>query len=82
MNKEIFETKKEALMNFAKEILSHPDVSAQDKISLNKLIELLNIYFFENRLKQKGLLSHTIIDSLELDYTIGKEFIKFDNDIM
>lgn len=81
MNREIFVERKESLTNLIKESLAKTDISEQDRISLTKLLELLNQYSFENRLQQKGLLSHTIIDSLELDYSLGEKFIKFDNDI-
>lgn len=81
MNKEIFVEKKESLINLIKESLIKTDISEQDRISLTKLLELLNQYSFENRLQQKGLLSHTIIDSLELNYSLGEKFIKFDNEI-
>lgn len=81
MNREIFVERKESLINLIKKSLAKTDISEQDRISLTKLLELLNQYSFENRLQQKGLLSHTIIDSLELDYSLGEKFIKFDNDI-
>jgi hypothetical protein len=81
MNREIFIERKESLTNLIKESLAKTDISEQDRISFIKLLELLNQYSFENRLQQKGLLSHTIIDSLELDYSLGEKFIKFDNDI-
>jgi hypothetical protein len=81
MNREIFSEKKQNLINLIKDNLIKIEISEQDKISLSKLLEILNLYSFENRLQKKGLLSHTIIDSLELDYTLGEKFIKFDNDI-
>ena len=81
MNKEIFVKRKESLTSLIKESLAQTGISEQDKVSLIKLLELLNQYSFENRLQQKGLLSHTIIDSLELEYSLGEKFIKFDNDI-
>jgi len=81
MNREIFDERKADLVNLIKVSLATTYISEQDRISLMRLLELLNQYSFENRLYQKGLLSHTIIDSLELDYSIGEKFIKFDNDI-
>jgi hypothetical protein len=42
---------------------------------------LIDQYSYENRLQQKGLLSHSIIDSLKLDYSLGEKFINFDNEI-
>ena len=81
MTKETFIEKKQNLINTVITILSKEDASREDRIALNTLLELLNGYSYENRLQKKGLLSHTIIDSLELDYTLGEKFIKFDNDI-
>ncbi|QEH42244.1 hypothetical protein [Chitinophaga sp. XS-30] len=81
MNREIFDERKADLINLIKVSLATTYTSEQDRTSLMRLLELLNQYSFENRLYQKGLLSHTIIDSLELDYSIGEKFIKFDNDI-
>lgn len=82
MDRKIFVERKESLTNLIKESLVKTDVSEQDRISLTKLLEIFNQYSFENRLQKKGLLSHTIIDSLELDYSLGEKFIKFDNDII
>jgi hypothetical protein len=81
MNRDIFLERKENLINLITASLAKTDISEQDKISLSKLLEILNQYLFENRLQKKGLLSHTIVDSLELDYALGEKFIKFDNDI-
>lgn len=81
MNKEIFIKRKQNLIKLIEDTLTKMEICEQDKISLNKLLEILNQYSFENRLQKKGLLSHTIIDSLELDYFLGENFIKFDNEI-
>jgi hypothetical protein len=81
MSREIFIERKQNLINLINDNLIKIEVPEQDKISLSKLLEILNQYSFENRLQKKGLISHTIIDSLELDYTLGEKFIKFDNDI-
>ncbi|WP_066440677.1 hypothetical protein [Chryseobacterium sp. CCH4-E10] len=81
MNKEIFIKRKQNLINLIADTLTKMEICEQDKISLNKVLEVLNEYSFENRLQKKGLLSHTIIDSLELDYPQGEKFITFDNEI-
>lgn len=81
MNREIFDERKADLINLIRDSLATTDISEQDRTSLIKLLELLHLYSFENRLYRKGLLSHTIIDSLELDYSIGEKFLKFDNEI-
>lgn len=81
MNREIFDKRKTDLINLIKVSLSTTYISEQDKTSLMRLLELLNQYSFENRLYRKGLLSHTIIDSLELGHSIGEKVVKFDIDI-
>jgi hypothetical protein len=81
MKREVFLERKNDLVDLVNSILAKNDIGEQDKISLNTLLDLLNLYSYENRLGQKGLLIHTIIDSLELDYSLGKQFINFDNDI-
>ena len=47
----------------------------------NRLLSILKDYAFQDRFKMKGTLTHTIIDSLNLDYSIAAEFLKFDEDI-
>ena len=79
MKREVFFKRKKDLVEMVNSILAKKDICEQDKISLSKLIDLLNLYSYENRLQKKGLLSHTIIDSLELDYSLGEKFINFDN---
>lgn len=81
MDREIFVRRKDNLAHLIKERLAKKDLSEPDRRSFIELLKLLNLYSFENRLEQKGLLSHTIIDSLELDYSFGDQFIRFDNDI-
>lgn len=81
MRKEDFNKRKENLLQFVKEMSNKSDLNNTDKTSLNKLIHIVGEYNFENRLEIKGLISRTIIDSLELDYSIGEKFIEFDNSI-
>jgi len=81
MDREIFVEKKNGLINFIDESMARIDISELDKCALIKLLALINKYTFENRLQQKGLLSHTIVDSLELDYYLAEKFINFDDAI-
>lgn len=80
MNKQEFIELKERLLHIINEQLRKKNRDCE-KSGLLKLIEILNEYSFDNRLQKKGLLSHTIIDSLEIDFSIGEIIIKFDNDI-
>lgn len=80
MDKIIFGSKKEELINLITECLDRSDTSKQNKIALIKLLELLKYYSFENRLEKKGLLAHAVVDSLD-DYSIGEKVIEYDNNI-
>lgn len=82
MDKTVFSQSKNDLINFIKAILEKKELSTENRSSCNILSALLAEYSYENRLEKKGLLTHTIIDSLELDYSIGEKFIEFDNRIM
>jgi len=81
MNKKSFIERKESLISLIEENLAKTHISEQDRMSFIKLLTSLNQYSFEIRLQQKGLLSHTVIDSLDLDYSLAEKFIQFDNDI-
>ncbi|NOU62358.1 hypothetical protein [Marinifilum caeruleilacunae] len=81
MKKEDFIKQKENLLVFVTKVSKTKELKESDKISLVKLTAILNEYTFENRIEIKGLLSRIIIDSLELDYSIGEKFIEFDNNI-
>jgi predicted ArsR family transcriptional regulator len=78
MEAEIFIKRKKELIN---QYSNLDQVSKQNQEALKKLLEILNEYSFENRLQMKGTLSHTIIDSLDLDATLGEKFMKFDDTI-
>lgn len=81
MNEALFNKTKKELMDLIHSYLNENNTTRTNKIEFTKILEILNQYTFENRLQKKGLLSHTIIDSLELDYYIGEKFIIFDNNI-
>jgi len=81
VTKETYLEKKQHLVNQVLVLLNNIELNFQDKSSLNLILRLLDDYTYENRLQKKGLLSHTIIDSMELNYDIGEKIIKFDNDI-
>jgi hypothetical protein len=81
MSKETFLEKKEELIFLINELIDRNEGGESDRSSLFKLLEIFGQYSFENRLEKKGLLTHTIIDSLQLDYSLGEKIIKFDNGI-
>ena len=79
MERKTFEERKKTMVNFTYEILETKFLSLEDKKSLEKLLDILKSYSFENRKEKKGVLTRTLIDSLELDYSVGEKFIEFDN---
>lgn len=76
MKADIFIQRKEHLKQFLEKKLQD-----SKNRSLWKAIEILNLYHFDNRLNQKGTLTHFILDSAELDYSIGEKIIEFDKSI-
>ncbi len=76
-----FNKQKDDLLLIIKNRLKSPNLNEIEKESLNKLMKIMNEYTFINRLEMKGVLSHAIVDSLTLDYSIGEKFIEFDNRI-
>ena len=81
MTNEIFTERKNELVSLINHYLNFDDINGQYKNDLKILLEILTQYLFENRLQMKGSLTHTIIDSLEIDYNLGEKFIQFDKNI-
>lgn len=81
MDAEIFMKRKEELIKLINQHSNRNQTNSQNEEALKNLLKILNQYSFENRVQMKGTLSHTIIDSLDLDYTLGEEFINFDDNI-
>ncbi|MBB2951156.1 hypothetical protein FHR29_001888 [Sphingobacterium sp. JUb56] len=81
MDISVFTEKKQNLIDIVICALNKNEVSEQERESLNTLLDIVNQYTYKNRLQKKGFLSHLIIDSLDLEYSYGENFIKFDNEI-
>ncbi|MDI1257330.1 MAG: hypothetical protein PSV16_14645 [Flavobacterium sp.] len=81
MTKEVFTERKSELVNLINHYLNFDEINWQYKNDLKILLEILTQYSYENKLQMKGTLTHTIIDSLQLDYTLGEKFIQFDKDL-
>ena len=73
MNENVFTARKERLKSFLEK-----ELSLSKNESVSKSLEILNLYTFDNRLNQKGILSRYIIDSAEMDYSIGDKIVEFD----
>ncbi len=76
MNENIFEIRKEKLKLFLEKELYN-----SNNQSIKETLKILASYSFDNRLKQKGTLTRYIIDSAEMNYSIGEKVIEFDNSI-
>lgn len=81
MDKILFSRRKALLLDNIAELLQNPGISEKEKTMLERVLVLLDHYSFENRLLVKGLLSHTVIDTLELPYSLGDQLIRFDHQI-
>ena len=81
MKKEEFDKKKEILLNLVNEELSKINLIPIERKSLEQLIKLMDKYSFENKNDMKGVLSRTIIDSLQINYALGEKFIQFENSL-
>ena len=78
MTEENFLKSKQKLLDLINNIYQNVDLSNSEKTSLGKTLKLLEKYTYENRLEMKGTLTRTIIDSLELSYSLGEKLIEFD----
>ncbi|WP_294276680.1 hypothetical protein [uncultured Chryseobacterium sp.] len=76
MTEEIFNSRKEDLKQF----LTRNLLVGNNQL-LEEVIRILELYIFSNRLHKKGTLTHFIIDSAELDSSMGEKIIEFDNSI-
>ena len=81
MNKEAFNQQKENLAKLIHLYLANTDISEPYRADLLAVLDILNKYSPENSLSKKGLLSHTIIDSLVLESSLAEKLINFDNSI-
>lgn len=80
MNKDEFLKQKESLIIKVKNRLSLSNLSVEETNSLTTILDILEQYTYQNRLNNKGLLTHTIIDSLSLNIFL-EEYIWFDKSI-
>lgn len=81
MTKENFTRAKDSIVSKIKLALSEVGESVRKKEDLRLLLDVINQYSFENRFEMKGVLSHTIVDSLEIEYSLADEIMSFDKRI-
>ena len=80
MKKEQFDKVKTGLNNL---LHSESERALPEKrIQFKALIRILDDYEYHSRGENKGRLTRLIIDSLEIDYSIGEKIIEFDEMIM
>jgi len=81
MNEAQFLAQKGSLNSLIADYLAQKDIDLTSKSNCIRLLAILDKYTFNNRFEMKGLLSHTIVDSIELDYSITEKFMYFDKHI-
>lgn len=82
MDKETFLIKKKLLLNRLESYKSDSSLSSAEIKSIEVVYNILNEdYNYLNRLRRKGCLAHTIIDSLVLGNEISSELIEFDRNL-
>lgn len=79
--KDSFDQRKQNLLILIEDRIRSKGINANERSSLLKLREIISDYIFQNRFEMKGVLSHTITDSLTLDYFLASQFIEFDEAI-
>lgn len=78
MEKTYFLKIKSELIILVQERLNQSELTNREKVSLTLVLKILDEYTYENRLRKKGLLTHTILDSLELESSLTEKLLKFD----
>ena len=78
-SEEKFDKQREKLLVTISNRLESINLNEVEKMSLHQVISTLGDYTYLNRLEMKGILSHQVIDSLTLDYSIAEKIIEFDN---
>lgn len=81
MEKNYFLDKKKKLTDLIEDYLANSILEKNKRDSIISLLDILNQYSFENRLQKKGFLSHVVIDSADIEYSLGEKLIIFDNSI-
>ena len=77
MQQDLFNQRKNNLINELSERLEK-SCSETERKELKLVIAILHQYTYSNRLQKKGMVSHFLIDSSNLDYEIGDPIIMFD----
>ena len=81
MTQQLFNERKDKLKKLAIEEKDDIKADLNTRQSIERLLKLLEMYNYDNRVKMKGILTRTIIDSLRINYSLGEKFIQFDNSI-
>ena len=81
MKKEVFEKRKQELIDKLNSFVVENDVIGNDKKDYVTILKILIDFSYENRLLKKGSIAHTIVDSLCINQSLGSKLIQFDRDI-
>ena len=78
MQKTEFLRRQSELIRLIDEELNKSGLTENQIDSLKRIKNILNEHTYENRMMKKGVISYTIVDSLELDNSISDRLILFD----
>ncbi len=81
MEENAFNNRKVVLINIINTKLSERVTKHSEVSDLERILKIVEGYNFQNRQSKKGLLTHTIVDSIQLDYQFLEPFISFDKAI-
>lgn len=81
MTQESFNNQKQAIQARILTAIENFKGREYELFSLKEIFKVMSEYTYANRLEKKGLVTRVIIDSLELDYNISDEILKFDESI-
>lgn len=80
MNEIEFHERKGLLIKAILKEIKEKTTTEKEKVDLYRLLDLTNKYTYNSRLNTKGLITHTIIDSLEIkSSSLRKKAYDFDN---
>lgn len=81
MSEEFFNKRKSQLTEALTKVIGNSSLIVVETLDYVRILNILSQYTYENRLLRKGLIARTIIDSLDIEYSLGEMLIKFDRDI-
>ena len=81
MNEDYFEKRKQKLIDKLNFYVANNQIDGNEIKNYDIMLKILDELSFSNRLRRKGSISYTVVDSLSIDRDLGSELIVFDNSI-